>query len=91
MKSDNRTWRQHYAPIIQGHIKRITAETPDITAKRLRYMLGRLNPGQYGHMKRIWGSEATRHVEYWKKGISIRCDHYFKKQKSPPDGQLGLF
>lgn len=56
------TWRDHYAPIIAAKIKSIMAEDPAITMTRLRYLLGQINPGPYGHHKKTWASEATRQV-----------------------------
>lgn len=60
--SNQKTWRQHYAPMVAELIRHFMDKDPDITMKRLRWELGRMNPGPYGHQKKTWASEATRQV-----------------------------
>ena len=87
--SRHKTWRQHYAPIIARRIHEIMKEQPDIEAKRLRWLLGRENPGQYKHMKGIWANECTRQVAMWKTKKIVLVGK-MKKDKTPKE-QTKLF
>jgi hypothetical protein len=47
------TCRQHYAPKIASIIK----ENEGKSVKELKRILQDANPGQYGHMKKMWANE----------------------------------
>lgn len=84
------TWRDHYAPIIRKEIQRIMSETPDITMTRLRWLLGQINPGPYGHHKKTWANEATRQVN----GLTPEGREKNRQKKKgplPPNTQTKLF
>lgn len=53
MPHDNKTWRQCYAPRIAAIIK----EHRDKPLPELKRILQDANPGQYGHMKKVWANE----------------------------------
>lgn len=84
------TWRNFYAPLIRKEIDRIRSEDPGITMSKLRYLLGRINPGPYGHQKKTWANEATRQVN----ALTPEGQEKNRKHKSaplPPDNQTKLF
>jgi len=47
------TWRQVYAPKIAEIIKQNEGKP----LKELKKILSEANPGQYGHMKKVWANE----------------------------------
>jgi hypothetical protein len=57
------TWRQYYAPKIAAIIK----ENPDKPASEIRRILYKANPGQYGHMRKIWSDESLKQLGLKKK------------------------
>ena len=72
------TWRQCYAPRIY-EIIRANSDKPKSEIRRILY---KANPGEYGHMRRIWSDESLKQL-----GL--------KKKKSKQDfmggSQLNLF
>lgn len=52
------TWRKHYAPKIAEMIK----ENEGKTVKEIKKILSTSNPGQYGHMKKIWSDESLKQL-----------------------------
>jgi hypothetical protein len=52
------TWRNYYAPKIAEIIK----ENEGLSVKELRKILYKANPGQYGHMKKIWSDESLKQL-----------------------------
>lgn len=75
------TWREKYAP----HIAEIIKENEGKTAKQIRVILYKENPGQYGHMKKIWSDEGLKQLGLKKR--KIRGVDY----KSPDPKQKNLF
>jgi len=57
------TWRQYYAPIIDGIIK----ENEGKSLKELKKILHEANPGQYGHHKKTWANESMKQLGLSKK------------------------
>lgn len=53
-----KTWREHYAPKIAEIIK----ENAGKDVKEIRRILYRANPGQYGHMRKIWSDESLKQL-----------------------------
>lgn len=60
-----KTWRQYYAPQIAIIIK----ENEGKTVKELRKILCAANPGEYGHMKKIWANEYMRQLGLGKQKV----------------------
>ena len=54
------TWRQHYAPKIAEIIEEETKAGK--TVKQIKKVLSSNNPGQYGHMKKIWSDESLKQL-----------------------------
>ena len=52
------TWRKHYAPQIAEIIKANEGKT----VKEIKKILSSGNPGQYGHMKKIWSDESLKQL-----------------------------
>jgi hypothetical protein len=52
------TWREHYRPQIAAIIK----ENEGKDVRELRKILYKSNPGQYGHMKKIWSDESLKQL-----------------------------
>jgi hypothetical protein len=50
-----KTWRECYAPKIAKKISEMKSEGK--TVKEMKKILSEMNPGQYGHMKKIWANE----------------------------------
>lgn len=94
-KTREPTWREAYAPKIASLIKTIEAENPGIELKRVRYLVGKENPGQYQHMKRVWAAEATRQVNellYFRNGEKLPQQYRRGRQPKPTDPkQLDIF
>lgn len=67
------TWREHYAPKIAEMI----AENKGKDVKEIRRILYKANPGQYGHMKKIWSDESLKQL-----GLKKRKPRYIPG-KSP--------
>lgn len=65
------TWRQYYAPVIAE----IIANNSDKDIKEIKKILRDSNPGQYGHMKKIWANEYMRQL-----GLSKKRSDYNKNQ-----------
>jgi len=59
----SQTWRQYYAPLIAAIIK----ENSDKPKSEIRRILYKANPGQYGHMKKIWSDESLKQLGLKKK------------------------
>ena len=59
----SKTWRQYYAPIIAAIIK----DNSDKPKSEIRRILYKANPGQYGHMKKIWSDESLKQLGLKKK------------------------
>ena len=77
---DNQTWRQYYAPKIAA----IIAENKDKPVAEIRRILYRANPGQYGHMRKIWSDESLKQLGLKKQGLK-------KIQFEGSKKQLNLF
>jgi len=58
------TWRQCYAPRIAAIIK----ENEGKTVKELKKILCDANPGQYGHMRKMWSNEYMIQLGLSKRG-----------------------
>lgn len=69
-----KTWRQHYAP----KIKEIIDANPGKTPKELRVILYKANPGQYGHMIKIWSDESLKQL-----GLKKRKPRYTRYSQPP--------
>lgn len=52
------TWRVYYAPQIAAIIK----ENEGKEIKVIKKILSSSNPGQYGHMKKIWSDESLKQL-----------------------------
>lgn len=61
------SWREYYAPKIAEIIKK--NEGKDV--KELRRILYKANPGQYGHMKKIWSDESLKQLGLKKRKILV--------------------
>lgn len=57
------TWRKYYSPRIAALIK----EYEGRPLKELKQILASANPGQYGHMRKIWANEYMRQLGLSKK------------------------
>lgn len=60
------TWREHYAPKIAAIIK----QNDGMAIKDIRIILYKLNPGQYGHMKKIWSDESLKQLGLKRKKLT---------------------
>jgi predicted HTH transcriptional regulator len=59
------TWRKYYAPKIAEVIKENEGKTP----KQIKKILSEMNPGQYGHMKKIWSDESLKQLGLKKRKV----------------------
>lgn len=59
------SWREYYAPKIAEIIKQNEGKE----VKELRRILYKANPGQYGHMKKIWSDESLKQLGLKKRKI----------------------
>lgn len=75
------TWREAYAPRIAEIIK--ANEGKDV--KEIRRILYKANPGQYGHMIKIWSDESLKQL-----GLKKRKPKYVKEKVVNPN-QAELF
>lgn len=50
-----KTWRQHYAPLISKEIQRMKG--CGMTVKEMKKELSKMNPGYYGHARKIFANE----------------------------------
>lgn len=65
------SWREYYAPQIAEIIK----ENEGKEVKVIKKILSTSNPGQYGHMKKIWSDESLKQLglkPIKKRGISYK-------------------
>lgn len=74
----SQTWRQYYAPLIAAIIK----ENSDKPKSEIRRVLYKANPGEYGHMRKIWSDESLKQLGLKKK---------MPKQDLTEGEQLNLF
>lgn len=59
------TWRKFYAPKIANIIKE--GRGLGKTDKEIKWFLAKNNPGEYGHMKKIWSDESLKQLGLKKK------------------------
>lgn len=65
-----KTWRQSYAPGIAAIIK----ENEGKSIKEIKKILHELNPGPYGHMKKVWANESMIQLGLSKKKRKYNLD-----------------
>jgi len=54
------SWRKYYAPIIS----KIIMDNKHLPKKEIKKILCQSNPGEYGHMKKIWANEYMRQINH---------------------------
>lgn len=69
----SKTWRQYYAPKIKAIIDEETAKGK--TPKEIRVVLYKANPGQYGHMIKIWSDESLKQLGLKKRKPRYKHGH----------------
>ena len=67
--SIKKTWRIFYAPLIADEIK--AQRLSGLTDNQIKKYLSLKNPGQYGHMKKIWSDESLKQLGLKKRKIII--------------------
>ena len=75
------SWREYYAPKIADIIKANEGKT----IKELRVILYKANPGQYGHMKKIWSDESLKQL-----GLKKRKPRYIPGHSTLYNPDQGL-
>jgi hypothetical protein len=80
----NNTWREVYT----SRIYKMIMDNKDKPIKDIKKLLREANPGQYGHMKKIWGNEYMRQLKQFEATGNITA-FSGKKKNISPDIQLG--
>ena len=79
------TWREHYAP----YIYKMIMDNKDKPIKAIKKLLCDANPGEYGHMKKIWANEYMRQLKQFEATGNITA-FTGKKGKGTPAKTFAL-